>query len=370
MLTILFYTLVCIVIFQLIYYMAIYSPIAFSNRSKTKENVDLAVSIVVYIKDNEKELPTFLESLTTQNYSRFELILVNNASEDESLTILETFAQQYSNVKIVNVQNNEAFWGNKKYALTLGIKVASCDYLLLTDPTTILGSSNWIAGMCQNFTTRKQVVIGYSELERRKKSLSNKFLRYQNSLKYINLFSWGEISKPAFGNAKNQAYSKELFFKNNGFIKQMNIPYGDEYGFIRLIATKANATITLNPDTFTINPVKNSFSNWREQVKTTNLLLRNTSWLTCLKFKILNFSTLCFYIVFSIIICNLYLWEFAIAVFLFRYLIAFFYTNKMLKKFAQKDLIWLFPILEFTHVLSGTYYSLIHLISRKKIERR
>jgi glycosyltransferase involved in cell wall biosynthesis len=347
--------------------MGVYSPIAFSHRSKTKENIDVAVSIIVYIKDNEEELPSFLDSLITQNYSRYELVLVNNASEDESLSIIELFAQKHSNVKIVNVLNNEAFWGNKKYALTLAIKVATYDYLLFTDPTTILNSSNWITAMCQNFSTHKQVVIGYSEFKHKKRSLSNKFLRYQNSLKYINLFSWGEISKPAFGNSKNQAYSKELFFKNNGFIKQMHIPFGDEYGFIRLISTKANTSLPLNPDTFTTNTIKNSFSTWIEQMKLNNLLLKNTSWLTALKFKILNFSTLCFYIVFLIIICNLYSWELTIIIFIFRYLIAFFYTNKILQKFTQKDLIWLFPLLEFVHIVLGTYYSVIHFISRKKI---
>ena len=47
------------------------------------------------------------------------------------------FQKQSSKIKIVNVKNNEAFWGNKKYALTLGIKAATNEHLLFTDADCI-----------------------------------------------------------------------------------------------------------------------------------------------------------------------------------------------------------------------------------------
>ena len=58
-------------------------------------------------------------------------ILINDASKDNTLEIMERFAAQDGRVHTVNVENNEAFWGNKKYALTLGIKRAINKHMFL-----------------------------------------------------------------------------------------------------------------------------------------------------------------------------------------------------------------------------------------------
>ena len=71
-----------------------------------------------------KILEQFIPSILNQNYSNFEVILINDASSDDTLEVMESFLFD-PRVKLVNVENNEAFWGKKKYALTLGIKKAS-----------------------------------------------------------------------------------------------------------------------------------------------------------------------------------------------------------------------------------------------------
>jgi hypothetical protein len=57
---------------------------------------------------------------------------------------------------LVKVRNNEAFWGNKKYALTLGIKAAKNEYLLFTDADCYPNSKDWITAMSSQFTMQKR----------------------------------------------------------------------------------------------------------------------------------------------------------------------------------------------------------------------
>ena len=88
-------------------------------------------------------------------------MLINDNSHDDTLEIMELFANEHNHVKIVNVAPNKAFLSNKKYALTLGIKAASHEQLLFTDADCIPASKNWIQEMSVLFSESKSIVIGY-----------------------------------------------------------------------------------------------------------------------------------------------------------------------------------------------------------------
>jgi len=90
--------------------------------------------------------------LAEQDYHDYETNWMEEASSDHTLEIFEEFEKQYSNIRLVKVKNNEAFWGNKKYALTLGIKAAKKDYLLFIDADCYPSSKDWITTMSSQFT--------------------------------------------------------------------------------------------------------------------------------------------------------------------------------------------------------------------------
>lgn len=368
MLTLLFYILIGILCFQALYYVVLYSNIAFNGALKSKPNAqDTPVSVVVYIKDNETELPLFLEALVAQEYACFELVLVDNASEDESLALLEQFVAQHKFAKLVHVDNNEAFWGNKKYALTLGIKVTSYDTLLFTEPKAMPNSPYWIASMASHFTTRKQVVIAHTSLQKKKKSLSNKYARFQFFLKTLHNFVWVEMGKPFYGNSYNQAYKKSLFYQVNGFIKEMKVAHGDEQEFIRHIATKSNTALTIAPESMNTIDLKTSWHSSFQIQRKNDLLLKRTNFFNQLKIRLYPFTILVSYILFTVLFLHLYQWEIVLGIFVLRYLITIFYFAKILKNFEERDLVWLFPFFEFTHILTGHYFAFKHFITRKKI---
>lgn len=368
MLTILFYLFIAVLIIEILQYTIVYGRLAFASHNKKNKATDFEpVSVIVYIKDHQEQLTAFLTSLINQNYPTYEIILVNNASEDNSLEILESFERQFPNAKLVNVANNEAFWGNKKYALTLGIKVTSYDRYVFIDPTVTPISLNWLSSLTNNFSSKKQIVIGHTSIQRKKRSFANNLLRYQNTFKTINLFSWAAIGKPFRGNAQNQAYNKDLFFKVNGFIEHMKTPYGDEYAFINQIGTRSNVATATHPDSFVVTETDNKFSTWSDQMKTNDLLLKSSKVSSNIKVRFFNLCLLVFFISFTILISFLHQWEIVVGLFVFRYILVYIYNTKLFKLFLNKDLLWTLPILEIIHIFISTYYSVIHFISRKKI---
>ena len=98
------------------------------------------ISVIVCAKNEVINLNKLVPLLLEQDYSHYELVLINDASNDETLEVMKKFKENDSRITVVNVQNNEAFWGNKKYALTLGIKAASDEQLLFTDADCIPAS--------------------------------------------------------------------------------------------------------------------------------------------------------------------------------------------------------------------------------------
>src|SRR5690606_14764098 len=87
--------------------------------------------------------------------------------------ILKTYAEHFPNINIVDVKNNETFWGSTKYALTLGIKASKYNHLGFTDTMQTLVSPHWLTNMAARFTGKKSLVMGV-ELIKRKEAFSTK----------------------------------------------------------------------------------------------------------------------------------------------------------------------------------------------------
>lgn len=362
--SILFYTFVAIVILHILYHILILGKVVYEKKQKPTSN-SLPVSVIVYIENNEAELPSFLTALKKQAYSNFQIVLINNASYDSSLEIIESFALNNPNTKVVNVENNEAFWGNKRYALTLGIKVAKFDYLLFAEPTALPDSALWIENMMREFSSKKNIVLGHTHLEVVRKSFWNKLMRFQNIFSTSYNFAWAKINKPLFGNNKNLAYKKEEFFKANGYIHQMQKSHGEDFYFINEISTRTNVAISTNNTSFTTEKTTPSYKKWKNSLKEHIVLFSNLKLIDKLKVYLYTYTRSIYFILLTILLSFLYQWEIVLILFVVRSLIVGIYTYKIFKRFDEKDLIYWFCILEFMHSFMVSFISIKNKISRK-----
>lgn len=225
MLITLFYFFIAVVFIQLFYYLGIFGKFAFAKPQEvTPKNIP--VSVIVCAKNEEENVKKFVPLLAEQNYPDFEIVLIDDASSDETLEVFEEFEQKYPNIRLVKVENNEAFWGNKKYALTLGIKAAKKEYLLFTDADCYPTSKDWITSMTSQFTESKTIVLGYGGYEKRERSFLNKIIRFETVLTAVQYFSWAKAGLPYMGVGRNLAYKKEEFFNVNGFIDHIQVRSG------------------------------------------------------------------------------------------------------------------------------------------------
>ena len=126
-LLILFIAFLVFFVIQFVYQSFVFTRFSFVQPKKDTPK-SIPVSVIVCAKNEFENLQKNLPILVAQNYPNYELVLIDDASNDETLDLLEEYEKQYSFIKLVKVKNNEAFWGNKKFALTLGIKAAKNEY--------------------------------------------------------------------------------------------------------------------------------------------------------------------------------------------------------------------------------------------------
>ena len=148
-LTVLFYIFIAVIIIQLFYFL-LFSKFSFSKSQKTATTT-IPVSIIICAKNEAENISTNLKSVLTQDYPNFEIIVVNDASTDNTLAILNTFKNIYHNLKVIDIKPTSKYTGNKKNAITKGIEVATNKYLLFTDADCKPISKNWITQMSSQF---------------------------------------------------------------------------------------------------------------------------------------------------------------------------------------------------------------------------
>lgn len=303
------------------------------------------VSVVIYSKNQADYLRLNLPIFLGQSYPEFELILINDASIDDTLEVMEEFQQSDARIRIVDVQNNEAFWGNKKYALTLGIKKARFPNLLFTHADSRPTSENWMQQMSAPFASGKSIILGYSGYQKVKGSLFNKLIRLEGLQSAVGYFSQALWTNPYSGTGRNLGYTSDQFYRLNGFAEHLHISGGEDVLFINQASNKHNTAVCFSQDSIMRHAAPSAFSGWFYQ--------KRHEWSLTQKFKLkhriflgtFRVSQVLFWLLFFIVILGPY-WVWAVSILALRLFIQGIVYYGAGKKLNETDAIWLFPLMD------------------------
>lgn len=363
MLTITLYFFIFIVIIQLAYYLGVFGKFAFAKAQKITPK-RIPISVIVCAKNEEENVANFIPILAEQNYPDFEIVLIDDASSDGTLSVFEEFEKQYPNIRLVKVENNEAFWGNKKYALTLGIKAAKKEYLLFTDADCYPTSKDWITAMSSQFTMQKTIVLGYGKYEKIANSFLNKIIRFETLLTAIQYFSWAKAGHPYMGVGRNMGYKKEEFFNVNGFIEHIQVRSGDDDLFINQAANAKNVTIAYTPESFTLSKPKTSFKEFftqkRRHVATANYYKPFDK----LQLGLFYCSQLLFILLAALLLAFQFQWILVLSLLLTRYIVAWVVVGFSAGKLKENDIKFWFPIVEIVLIFTQINIFITNIFSK------
>lgn len=363
MLDILFYVFAGITALHITWYLALLGKFAFAKAQPITQKA-IPISVMVSVKNNIRQVNRLIPALVSQEYPDFEIVLVDNASDDENIDALEEIEKQYPNVRLVKVENNEAFWANKKYALTLGIKAARKEYLLFIDVHCMPISNQWLAAMAAQFTLSKTIVLGYSALKKKKNSLLNKLIRFDSVLWATQYFAWARAGRPFTGNGRNLAYKKDEFFKHNGYIKHIKIRLGEDALFVNEAATKSNTAICYAPESFTKRESRKTYTDFIKDKRKRMFTSRFYKRFDRLQLKTFYLLHVLFFGLAITLALLQYNWMFLVPVVVVRYCLTWITLAQSAKRLKEKDTVYWYPFIEILLIFTQAYAFIANLFRK------
>lgn len=269
---------------QMVYFWGLFSRLAFFNTKKYDKGQPKyePVSVIVCAKDAYEYLIDLVPKILSQDYPDFELVIVNDCSTDETADYLKLLVDNHPEVNVVSLTQSLNFFHGKKFPLSMGIKSAKHDLLLLTDADCLPDSDQWIKNMVGAYRNGTEVVLGYGPYFTRK-GLLNKLIRFDTLYTAIQYLSMALAKLPYMGVGRNLSYHRDLFYKNKGFTSHYTIPSGDDDIFISQVANSRNTRISINPNCRVESEPKHSFGSWirqkRRHYSTANMYKRSTNFI-------------------------------------------------------------------------------------------
>ncbi|MCK4920344.1 MAG: glycosyltransferase, partial [Bacteroidales bacterium] len=252
---------------QLAYYLLLFLRAGGKSPSiNTRERKYPSVSVIICAKNEAENLQEKLLLFLEQNYPDFELIVVNDGSDDNTNEVLENLKLKYSHLRISTINKDSKFLRGKKLALTIGLKAAKNDIVLLTDADCIPASQDWIKYMIRNYDKNKSVILGLG-LYKKRRGLLNNVIRFESAFIAMQYISLTRSGRPYMGVGRNLSYRKELFFNNKGFASHLKLESGDDDLFIHEVANSENCIVETNPSSFTYSEPETKWGDWIRQKK-------------------------------------------------------------------------------------------------------
>jgi cellulose synthase/poly-beta-1,6-N-acetylglucosamine synthase-like glycosyltransferase len=258
---------------QLAYVLCIFARVfaVFRTEKQGDRPAAIPVSVIICAKNEADNLRKNLPAILSQRYTNdagkwmYEVIVVNDASDDDTEKVLYELSQQYSQLWSVNIAKDEVRDApGKKYALATGVGHASHSLLVMTDADCSPSSTQWLSNMVKPLTQGKQIVAGVGLYEKTRGWL-NAFIRWETIHSFLQYSSYAKAGMPYMAVGRNLACTKEAFYKAKQSPAWTRLPSGDDDLLVNAVADGGNMEIVAHPGALTVSPAKATLQEWIAQ---------------------------------------------------------------------------------------------------------
>ena len=209
------------------------------------------VSVVVYSAGEASALERLLPSILEQEYpGEMEIIVVNDGRNEAVKDCVTLLRNRHRNIYITYTPEESRNLSRKKLSITLGIKAARHEVMVITEERAQLPDKHWLRNMVTPMASDPsiEIVTGYStpdhKTDRQRGARYRSFDHAANGVAYL---SDALARHPWRGTSFNLAYRKDTFFRNKGFGHSLSLQTGDDDIFVSEVATATNCAVEIAP---------------------------------------------------------------------------------------------------------------------------
>lgn len=351
---------------QLAYYLGIFRLLAFYEPKTKLHNQQQPVSVIICAKDEAGNIVKNLPGVLVQEYrTSHEVLLVNDNSTDDTKYLLEELQKTFKHLIPLQLRQEAMLIPGKKFPLSMGIKTAKYETLLLTDADCVPASEHWIRLMQDGYKPETEIVLGYGAY-RKVPGFLNKLIRFETFHSALQYLSYALSGRPYMGVGRNLSYKKGVFIRNKGFSAINHIPGGDDDLFINKVATSTNTAIVIEPEAHTLSEPKKTWAEYYSQKSrhyTTSKYYQSKHKRLLLLYSV----TQCLFYIFGIAAAISFNWWIVLIVIAIKIAVQGVIYYKTMKKLNEDDLFPWFIIFELWMVF---YYIVFFPALFKKPKKR
>jgi len=215
-------------------------------QKKTIETSPAPLSLIYTVRNEAIRLKNNLAPVLSINDADFEVIVVDDFSQDNSFQVLGMLRGRSDRLKVSTLQQETRF--STKMAQNLALKAASYDWILSVPISYENASTEWISGISNALDSNKTVVISYSSAQNAS-GLINRIYRIENYLSFTKSVGYILNNFPFIYSEENVAFQKKKYFEIGGHGLKISEAYANLELLINFFIRKQTTTILFQADT-------------------------------------------------------------------------------------------------------------------------
>ena len=194
---------------------------------KQKENLP-PISIVLYAHEQTTALAQNLPVLLEQTYpSSYQVIVVTDKDNLGTEDLMKQLCSKYPHLYVIYLPTSSRYMSRRKLAITLGVKAAQTEWIVITEPTCKPHHANWLTAMAYHLNNSIGFVMGYAALS----NDTPKSWQFEHAMQAYHRLCTAKHQHAWSTNSPNIALRKSMFMENDGFRNNLRFARG-EYDFL------------------------------------------------------------------------------------------------------------------------------------------
>jgi glycosyltransferase involved in cell wall biosynthesis len=316
-------------------------------------SADIPLSVLMVERNEEANLAKNLPGWLSLDYPAYEIVVVDDFSEDNSVTALGLLRLKHQRLRMTCLNQETRY--SQKLSRSLALKAASYDHVVFGSPSMEIPDHQWLNGITAAFSRNKTVIIGYSGIVPLK-GFYNRLFRIESFLQQIESMAFCLNGLPFVATEENISFLKREFFDINGFGNKIREEYLNMELIINSFIRKKNNSVLPAGDMALLKMIPVGKQDYVELLRKSFRLkssLRFLSKLTLGFFNLLKLILLPAFILCVILYPQL--WIFLLALLLLLVSVKLFTIKRLQRRLNEKNIF----ISSLIYGLIVPYYKII-----------